>query len=615
MPRPHALLRHSRLWLLALLALLTVPARAADPQPYTARISPTGIAALDQALHDASSLIALGPHVPVGAFALIARARADRARLAQVADGFGYYAATIAIRIDGLALADPTLAEALHAAPAAPPVPVVITVTPGVRFHLGHVGVSGSLPPGIALALAPGAPAIAARVLAAGTALRNALLDAGYALAKVSAPDAVLRPAAHALDIRFTVDAGPRVDLGAITITGTRAMDAGFVRRWLRLHPGERFDPRTLDAARARLDKLGVFASIRMEPASALGADGRLPLRVVVSERKRHSVELGADYSTDLGAGLSATWIDRNLFGHAENLALGANFNAGGTAEPQPSYTVTARFTKPGFLRQDQSLIASLGAVQENLDAYSQTALRERLGLRRALAPGLSLSVSLAAEQERVTQEDIARRYDLFSLPVRLRWDTTNNPLDPTRGFRLTALAAPTHSFGPGDATFTVAQISGSTYLDASPVFREAPGRSVLAMRALLGQIIGAGAFDLPPDQRFYAGGGGTVRGFKYQSIGPVFADGKPQGGSATAIGALEWRQRIGAQYGVAAFVDAGQVGDGALLASGHWQVGAGIGLRYYTAIGPIRLDVAVPVTNQPGSGAFQLYIGIGQAF
>ena len=597
--------------------LLAAPARAADPEPYIATLAPTGMAKLDAALHDASLLIALGPHVPVGPFALLARARTDQARLAEVLGGFGYYAAHVAITIDGLPLDDPALPGRLRAAHAAPPAKVAIAVAPGPLFHLGHLVVRGALPAGLAgkLGLAPGAPAVAADVLAAGARLRAALLDAGYALAKVAPPEATLRLAEHLLDVSFAVDAGPRVDLGAISISGLKTMNAAFVRRWLQLHPGERFDPATLAAARARLDKLGVFSTVRMEHGTALDADGRLPLSVVVSERKRHSVELGADYSTDLGAGLTATWTDRNLFGRAEQLDLTAGFTAGGTAQPQPGYNLTARLTKPGFLRQDQSLIASLGAQRQSLDAYDQTALRESLGVRRELAPGLTITTSVAAEQEQVTQEGVERHYDLFSLPVQLRFDNTNNLLDPTRGVRLAALVAPTHSFGPGNATFTVFQISGSTYLDASALLHEAAGRSVLALRGLLGQIVGAGAFDLPPDQRFYAGGGGTVRGFKYQSIGPVFADGNPQGGSSTTIGALEWRQRIGASYGVAAFVDAGQVSDGALFAQGQWQVGAGMGVRYYTSIGPIRLDVAVPVTHQTGGGAWELYIGIGQAF
>jgi translocation and assembly module TamA len=137
----------------------------------------------------------------------------------------------------------------------------------------------------------------------------------------------------------------------------------------------------------------------------------------------------------------------------------------------------------------------------------------------------------------------------------------------------------------------------------------------VLALRGLMGKVFGAGVFTLPPDQRFYAGGSATVRGFRYQSVGPQFADGKPTGGNAISAGTIEFRQRILESYGVVGFVDAGQVTANGSPFSGTWRVGAGIGARYYTSFGPIRLDVAVPLNRQPHGDAFELYIGIGQAF
>jgi translocation and assembly module TamA len=171
-------------------------------------------------------------------------------------------------------------------------------------------------------------------------------------------------------------------------------------------------------------------------------------------------------------------------------------------------------------------------------------------------------------------------------------------------------LLTPTQSFGSSSATFALAQLSGSTYIDLSGA-----GRSVVALRGLVGKAFGADVFALPPDQRFYAGGSGTVRGFRYQSIGPQFADGKPTGGTAVSAGSVEFRQRILGNYGVVAFVDAGQVTANGSPFTGGWRVGAGVGARYYTAIGPIRLDVAIPLNREPGGDAFELYIGIGQAF
>ncbi len=152
--------------------------------------------------------------------------------------------------------------------------------------------------------------------------------------------------------------------------------------------------------------------------------------------------------------------------------------------------------------------------------------------------------------------------------------------------------------------------MSGSTYLDLSH-----DGRSVLAFRALVGQVSGAGVFGLPPDQRFYAGGTGTVRGYRYQSVGPLFADGKPTGGNAVAAGTVEFRQRFFEHWGAAAFLDVGQASADGKPFSSNLREGVGGGIRSYTPIGPIRLDVAIPMVPVRGGDSFEVYIGIGQAF
>jgi translocation and assembly module TamA len=182
-------------------------------------------------------------------------------------------------------------------------------------------------------------------------------------------------------------------------------------------------------------------------------------------------------------------------------------------------------------------------------------------------------------------------------------------------GMRLGMSITPTRSLSAARGAFVVAQADAAVYLDLATLGWTVPGRSVLAARALVGEARGAASFDLPPDQRFYGGGSGTVRGFRYQSVGPRFPDGNPIGGTAIDAATVEYRQRIARQFGAAIFLDAGHVsGDGHPL-QGRPAVGAGIGMRYYTPIGPVRIDIAVPVTKLPGGDAFELYVGLGQAF
>ena len=208
----------------------------------------------------------------------------------------------------------------------------------------------------------------------------------------------------------------------------------------------------------------------------------------------------------------------------------------------------------------------------------------------------------------------MTRNYTLIGLPITVKYDSTNSLLDPTKGLRVAAAVTPTHSLGGSNATFVLMQLSGSTYLDLSSLWNN-PGRSVIALRGLAGTAEGASQFELPPDQRFYAGGSGTVRGYKYQSIGPHFADGNPEGGTSVVAGSVEFRQRILSDYGFAAFLDGGQVAASGSPFVGGLKLGAGIGARYYTSFGRLRLDVAVPLTKIPNGGSFEIYLGIGQAF
>jgi translocation and assembly module TamA len=600
--------------LLILAAVLSrsVPTLGADPQPYSVTLKPTGNKALDAALHDASSLISLQEKAPVGGFALAERARQDVDRFQTVLRSYGYYAAKADLTIAGHPIADPGLPDIISQLPADPKAEITASFTPGTQFHLGNVSVKGAVPTNAhdKLDLASGAPAVAADVLAARDRLLNAVREDGYPMARVELQPVTLRPSENAVDVVFDAATGPRADIGPIQINGLEAMHEDFVRRRLLLHQGEQFSPSAIDAARQDLMSLGVFSQVRMEPAGQLDAQGNLPITIAVTERKLHSVDVGVAYSTDLGINLNAGWHDRNLFGNAEQLNLTGAVDLGGTAVNGLGYRFNAQFIKPDFLARDQQLEVDLTALKQNLKAYDQTGFIEQVVLNRKFSPHWSGSVGLLGEQEEVTQEGATNHYNLLGVPIVARYDSTNSQFDPTEGIRASIGLTPTESLGGRSATFFVMQASGSTYIDVS-----GGGRSVVALRGLVGKIAGADVFDLPPDQRFYAGGSATVRGYRYQSIGPQFPDGNPTGGTAISAGTIEFRQRIFDSYGVVGFIDAGQVTANSAPFTGTWRVGAGVGFRYYTSIGPIRADIAVPLNKQPGGDRFELYLGLGQAF
>lgn len=608
--------RQARLGLVLLGLLLglisTVPGRAADPQPYEVTLKPTGDAALDAALRDSSSLVSLRESAPVGGFALAERARQDEQRFRTALNSFGYYKATIVLTIDGHRLDDPLLYSDLERLPAEPAVPIVAGFELGPRFQLGKVVVSTPVPENIRqnLDLKPGQPAMAADVLAAQGRMQAALREDGYPLARVPVPVATLRPDANLLDIDFQPEAGPKADIGPIDFSGLQRMNESFVRRRLTIHEGQLYQPSAIEAARTDLLSLGVFSAVRLQPATALNAEGQLPITFDFTERPLRLVDMGISYSTDLGIGYNIGWHHRNLFGNAEQLNLTAAAQLGGNAVTKPGYNFGAQFLKPDFLHRDQVLDVSLTALKQSLQAYDQTALIERLALNRKLSRYWTIGVGIEGTQERIEQQGVTRDYKLVGLPVTVSYDSTGNPFNPTQGIKASLYVRPTQSLGQPNATFFIMQISGSTYFDLL-----GNGNSILAVRGLIGEIPGADTFDLPPDQRFYAGGTATVRGYRFQSLGPQFPDQNPTGGTAIAAATIELRQKIWGNFGSAFFVDAGQVSSNGQPFSGSWHAGAGAGARYYTPIGPIRLDVAVPLNKLPGGDSFEVYVGLGQAF
>jgi translocation and assembly module TamA len=642
-----------------------LPARAADPQPYKVDMASTGDSALNATLKATSELETLRKTAPVGPFGLIGRARGDLERLKTVLESFGYYQSYVEIRIDGLPLDDPGVGEELTSRSKDDDSEVKITFSIGPLYHLRKIEIDGQVPPDAAktLALESGAPAIAADVLAAGDRLLNSLEDDGYAFAKVDTPVAHEDPPNRVLDVSFHVETGSLVQIGEIRIRGLKEMKEAVVRKRLLLHTGEQYGATRIETARKDLLALGVFSSVSVRVGTKADSEGRVQVTFNARERPQHAVSLSGAYSSDLGGSTGVSWTKRNVSGKADSLTLSATaINlGGGTSTNGIGYDVNGKYLIPDWKERNQSLQVAVGAIRQSLDAYDQTAYTGTVTVNRKLSSIWSVSAGFGIEQERIDQHecdggqgckalppdllciaplDLATHpelyvgtplcdqrfsYTLLSLPITALFNTTglDSPLqDATHGMRVSLSVTPTFSFGRPSTRFFVTQATGSVYFDLNDIgLNKIPGRSVLALRALAGLAIGASQFSLPPDQRFYAGGSGTIRGYRYQSVGPLFTNGNPIGGTAINAGTVEYRQRFGTNFGTAVFLDAGNVSNNLNPIGGALKAGAGVGLRYYTPIGPIRLDVALPLQRRSGPNvanpddSFEIYIGLGQAF
>jgi translocation and assembly module TamA len=615
-------------------------AHAADPQPYRVDLASSGDGAMDATLRASSELISLRDRAPVSPFGLIARARGENERLKTALESYGYYQSAVTITIDGQSLSSPGLADALTALPKGQNARVSISLHLGPLYHLRNVALDGAVPDSAAgaFSLKSGAPAVAAEVLAAGAHLQSVLQEQGYAFAKVDPPVAYEDQTLPVLDVSFKVEAGARVTIGEIRLEGLARVHEQLVRRRLTLHTGERYNPSAIEAARRDLQSLGPFDAVSVKVGQAVDASGGVPVTFVLRERKRHLVTVNAAFSSDLGGSGGVTWGDRNVFGNAETLNIAASvINLGGSDTTGVGYDTSAKFTIPEFGHRDQSVQFAVGAVKQYLVAYDQKAVTSAVTVTRKLSSVWTASAGIATSDEQIVQDAVNRNYTLVGLPFSVNYDSTHlaAPLDdPTHGMRDSLTVTPTQSLGHPNATFIITKFKFATYFDLHEFGFADRGRSVLAVSAFAGDAEGAGELSLPPDQRFYAGGSGTIRGYPYQLVGPVFPTTDiPIGGTAIAAGSVEFRQRIGASWGAAFFVDAGQVSARLKPVPTDLRVGIGAGVRYYTPIGPIRVDVAVPTTrdkyqvpdpNKPGAyvnssstydQAFQVYIGLGQAF
>jgi translocation and assembly module TamA len=602
-------------------AALYVPwAHAADPQKYHVQFLSTGDGRRDSILKATSQLESLRASGPVGPVGLLFRARTDVSRLKTVLESFGYYQSSVAITFNDVRLEDPGLLDFLSALPAGSDAECKITLTLGPLYHLGRIDLDGVPPEGFgaALGLTPGEPAIADNVLAAVARLRAALQNQGFAFANVEEPVAYEVPERLVLDVRIHAVTGPKVQLGEIRITGLRHVHESLLRRRLRLHEGDTYSNTRIEQARTDFLSLAVFVTVSVHVGAA-DSRGRVPITFHVQERPRHAASLRAAYSSDLGGSSGLTWSNRNVLGNAERLDLSASvINIGGNATEAVGYDFSARYLMPDVLRLDQSLQLTLGALKQSLQAYDQTEQTAALTLRRKLSSVWSASAGISAAYDFVVQEGERRDYTILALPLGLSYDSTDlaAPLDdPLHGLRASLTLAPTISLGHPNATFLVIQALAVSYLDLHPLLKTDPGRSVLVLRTLGGLAAGAGQFDLPPDQRFYAGGSGTIRGYRYQSVGPRFSDGTPIGGTALSAVSLEFRQRFGQSIGAAVFADAGLVSQSVNPFAGDGRLGVGAGLRYYTPIGPLRVDAAFPTKRGPDDDRFEIYVGLGQSF
>ncbi len=411
------------------------------------------------------------------------------------------------------------------------------------------------------------------------------------------------------LEVATPLIPGPFTVYGDTTVTGLTTVEEAYIRDFITWQRGEPVSRGTLRDAQRALSSTRLFDSITVEIPSepptdlAEGETFYAPIMIAAEEGKHRTISGGVSYSTTDGPGVTAKWEHRNLRGQNEQLTLEADVDL-------VRQSIGASFVKPRYGKPNRDLIAGIEVFHEDDDAFEIFGTTATLGFEEQLTPNLAATLGLGLEAARTKEDNQTRDSYLFGIPATLTYDKTDSLLDPTEGVRASAGVAPWGGVFDGEETgFVVVDLNGSTYLpfDRKHLY-------VLALRARAATVFAESRDRVPANRRLYAGGGGSVRGYENQAVGPLDSDDDPLGGLSAAEFAAEMRLRFG-NIGVVPFVDAGLVSEEVFSGFDQLRYGAGLGLRYYSPVGPIRVDVAVPLNKRDRDPNFQFYISIGQAF
>lgn len=480
------------------------------------------------------------------------------------------------------------------------------------QYHFGAVRLviesddsSVTLPDISSLEVKSGDPALARKVLLDEERIEAWIEKNNCLFTHHTSHEAVVNHFQHRVDITYRVSAGSKATFGDIAFSGNDSVADLHLQRRIGIKPGECFKRSTLNDAKIALQRSGLVAKAEPQLPDALLANGSVPVTFVIKERAHRSIKAGASYSTDIGPGIKAGWEHRNFLGHGEKFTTDLSM---ATLEQR----LDAALEKPFFLRKDQRLKLSSVLRQADNDAFRTTGLTLSGGIERDLANKWIAGVGASYGFEQIKDQNSEENFALLSLPLFFSQDKRDDLLNPTRGWTVSLNTAPAFDTIDTTTAFIKNSASGSYYqaLDTA-------GQPVIAMRAATGSILGASNDTVPATERFYTGGGGSVRGYGYQLAGPLDAQNDPLGGRSFVELSTELRLRVAEDYGVVAFIDGGNTFDAAYPDfDGGLLWGAGLGLRYYTSFGPLRADIAVPLDKRPGvDSAYQLYFSIGQAF
>lgn len=449
-----------------------------------------------------------------------------------------------------------------------------------------------------------GAPATGKAILDIDTSLIKALRSRAFAFATIVSKTVQADRSAHLIDITLVVQTGPITRFGTTQILGTHGVKTAVFAANQEWKEGDLYSPKLLEDTESSLQHSGLFQSVQVEEAKDLEDDWSLPITINVTESKPRTIGAGLSYTTTYGAGLSAEWEHRNISGLGRKLS--ANLELW-----QMMRTASLTYTLPTFGQRDRSLIWVLEYDHQHYLPFSSSAYKFSPLINRQLTPKTNFVYGLCFERLESTGIIGHKVYHLVKIPLQLKWSNANSPLDPTKGFSLNVHVTPSYQVLEPHYRYFIHASSLSAYRSISE------DRITFAARLGLGNIFGAGENTIPLPDRFFGGSQNSLRGYKTGSVSPLNSHRKPVGGRSILTGSLEIRTRTKG-IGWVAFYDVGNVYKSVIPEFPQRAVlqSVGVGARYSTPIGPLRLDIAFPLQRRRHiDPVCQIYFSIGQAF
>jgi translocation and assembly module TamA len=492
---------------------------------------------------------------------------------------------------------------------------VLLTVEPGPQFRFGSIDLGSSLTDqqrqlAAAKGLKEGEPARSAAILAASDVFGAALPTGGYPFFLLGKRDVVVDHAAQSVSVKWPVDPGPRARIGEVRYVGAQVAKPRHLAVLSTLKSGDIYDSRKLDDFRQALLSTGLYGSLNVYPQYASdSADGMAVADIIIDGQPTtlRSWSLIGGYSTREGPRGEVSWQHRNLFGSEEQLTVRTII---GTIEQ----SARVDLQKFNVGARDQTVLGKLGYIHEDSTVLETHSVALSGGIERQNLRFLQRKWTWSALGE-LGIENVKRGGTLgifytVGLPASLRYDGTDDLFDPTRGFRASATLIPEMAIRSGTSLYLLSDIQLSGYHTISSRWPLTLGARVRA-----GSIAGSALAGIPATRRFYAGGGGSIRGFDYREVSPLDGSGNPSGGRSIAEFSFEARLKITPSIGIVPFIDAGSVYTSTLPRFSDLRWGAGVGLRYFAGFAPLRVDVATPINRRPGDPNVAFYVSIGQSF